>query len=454
MSKTIRIRNLTIGPGTPKIIVPIAGVTKEEILSLAERVKDASPDLIEWRADWYEDTSEFDKVKDILRCLRKVMGEIPILFTFRSAGEGGEKNIDRERYASLNRRAASSGIVDLIDVESGEMFDADTLDTMTEAELARLRDLQSLAKQSGEYKYVCAVCGQPLRLNSPKFASKQYRSYFFSHYSNGGDCPLKTRSDALDPIQSTIKWYEQFKESGLHRDMCRKLMDVVISQYDRNYLDSLNRYNKALQQRNSLLKLEEEPDVALLEIWEEQMAREGEFLYSKRDEFINLLSPLFQQIYQRISEDKEKVSLRYVSHCQRGPLLEVIQRDRAKDRIMGYSLHGVHRDDLEMMLGDYPMKREGSQGQNKTFVAALKLAQLQFLKTKVGTAPLLLLDDIFDKLDAHRVEQIIRLVGTEDFGQIFITDTNRSHIDKILQGSGADYRLFEVTQGKISDARN
>ena len=228
----------------------------------------------------------------------------------------------------------------------------------------------------------------------------------------------------------------------------RKLMDVVISQYDRNYLDSLNRYNKALQQRNSLLKLEEEPDVALLEIWEEQMAREGEFLYSKRDEFINLLSPLFQQIYQRISEDKEKVSLRYVSHCQRGPLLEVIQRDRAKDRIMGYSLHGVHRDDLEMMLGDYPMKREGSQGQNKTFVAALKLAQLQFLKTKVGTAPLLLLDDIFDKLDAHRVEQIIRLVGTEDFGQIFIT------VDKILQGSGADYRLFEVTQGKISDARN
>lgn len=229
----------------------------------------------------------------------------------------------------------------------------------------------------------------------------------------------------------------------------RKLMDVVISQYDRNYLDSLNRYNKALQQRNSLLKLEEEPDTSLLEIWEEQMAREGEFLYRKRDEFINQLSPLFQQIYQRISEDKEKVSLRFVSHCQRGPLLEVIQRDRAKDRIMGFSLHGVHRDDLEMMLGDYPMKREGSQGQNKTFVAALKLAQLQFLKSKVGTAPLLLLDDIFDKLDAHRVEQIIRLVGTEDFGQIFITDTNRANIDKILQGSGADYRLFEVEQGKV-----
>lgn len=234
----------------------------------------------------------------------------------------------------------------------------------------------------------------------------------------------------------------------------RRLMDVVISQYDRNYLDSLNRYNKALQQRNSLLKLEEEPDISLFEIWEEQMAREGEFLYGKREEFINQLSPLFQSIYQRISEDKEHVSLHYVSHCQRGPLLEVIQRDRAKDCIMGYSLHGVHRDDLEMMLGDYPMKREGSQGQNKTFVAALKLAQLRFLKEKVGTSPLLLLDDIFDKLDAHRVEQIIRLVATEDFGQIFITDTNRSHIDKILQSSGADYRLFEVRQGKIMGINN
>lgn len=229
----------------------------------------------------------------------------------------------------------------------------------------------------------------------------------------------------------------------------RKLMDVVVAQYDRNYLDSLNRYNKALMQRNSLLKLETEPDGSLLDIWEEQMAHEGELLYGKRRDFIESLSPLFQEIYQRISGDKEKVSLCYVSHCQRGPLLDVIRCDRAKDRIMGYSLHGVHRDDLEMMIGDYPMKREGSQGQNKTFVTALKLAQLLFLKSKVGTAPLLLLDDIFDKLDANRVEQIIRLVGTEDFGQIFITDTNREHIDKILESSGADYCLFEVREGNI-----
>ena len=118
-----------------------------------------------------------------------------------------------------------------------------------------------------------------------------------------------------------------------------------------------------------------------------------------------------EEIYQNISEDREQVSLSYESHCQRGPLLDVIQRDRLKDRAVGYSLHGIHRDDLEMLQGGYPVKREGSQGQHKTFVIALKLAQFSFLKrTSSNTTPLLLLDDIFDKLDARRVEQIVKLV--------------------------------------------
>ena len=160
----------------------------------------------------------------------------------------------------------------------------------------------------------------------------------------------------------------------------RRLMDMVISQYDNLYLDALNRYNKALQQRNTLLKMEEEPDLELMRIWEEQMAAEGEVIYQKRSAFVQELIPVFQQIYQQISDDRESVSLRYVSHGQRGPLLEVIQRDRMKDRAVGYSLHGVHRDDLEMLLGDYPMRREGSQGQLKTFVIAMKLAQFSFLK--------------------------------------------------------------------------
>jgi len=160
---------------------------------------------------------------------------------------------------------------------------------------------------------------------------------------------------------------------------------------------------------------------------------------------------LFQKFYRRISHEKENVSLRYVSHCQRGELLDVIQRDRLKDRAVGYSLHGVHRDDLDMLIGGYPIKREGSQGQNKTFVIALKLAQFEFLKQVCSkTTPILLLDDIFDKLDADRVEQIVRIVAGEDFGQIFLTDTNRSHLDQILRGSTLDYKLFHVKNGVIT----
>lgn len=231
----------------------------------------------------------------------------------------------------------------------------------------------------------------------------------------------------------------------------RRLMDVVISQYDHSYIEYLSNYTKALQQRNALLKMEEEPDRALLEIWEQEMARNGEQLYQKREAFVQELIPIFQRIYQHISGEREEVSLRYVSHCQRGPLLDVIQRDRFKDRAVGYSLHGVHRDDLEMLIGDYQMKREGSQGQNKTFVIALKLAQFDFLhRTSSSTTPLLLLDDIFDKLDAQRVEAIVQLVSGDSFGQIFITDTNREHLDQILHNSQNEYKIYEVENGEVS----
>lgn len=234
----------------------------------------------------------------------------------------------------------------------------------------------------------------------------------------------------------------------------RRLMDMVISQYDSPYIEALSRYNKALQQRNALLKMEEEPDQTLLGIWEEEMALQGEIIFHKREVFVQELIPLFQSIYQTISGGSEEVSLGYSSHCQRGPLLEVIRRDRMKDRAVGYSLHGIHRDDLEMLIDGYPMRREGSQGQSKTFTLALKLAQFDFLKrTPSATPPLLLLDDIFDKLDAQRVEQIVRLVSGENYGQIFITDTNLDHLDQILAHSGFDYKLFEVVGGEISDRK-
>jgi DNA replication and repair protein RecF len=198
--------------------------------------------------------------------------------------------------------------------------------------------------------------------------------------------------------------------------------------------------------------MESEPDASLMEILEREMAVQGEKVYRSRDTFVQELIPVFQKIYQEISDDKEVVSLRYTSHCQRGPLQDVIQRDRAKDRAVGYSLHGIHRDDLNMLIGDFQMRREGSQGQNKTFVLALKLAQFDFLKrTASHTTPILLLDDIFDKLDAQRVMHIVKLVSGDAFGQIFITDTNREHLDRILQHNVIDYKLFLVNDGDIEE---
>ena len=231
----------------------------------------------------------------------------------------------------------------------------------------------------------------------------------------------------------------------------RHFLDIVISQYNQTYLDALMRYNKALQQRNTLLKQEEEPDNELMALLEEEMARVGTYIYEERKRYVELFIPTFQSFYSLISQEKEQVSLTYSSHGERGDLLEVIRRDRAKDRAVGYSLHGTHRDDLQMMLGGFPIKREGSQGQNKTFLIALKLAQFDFLKqTGSHTSPLLLLDDIFDKLDATRVQQIIKLVSGDHFGQIFLTDTNREHLDHILSTTASSYRLFQVKGGNIT----
>lgn len=234
----------------------------------------------------------------------------------------------------------------------------------------------------------------------------------------------------------------------------RRFMDVVISQYDREYLSALIRYNKAMAQRNTLLKAEVEPDDELMNVWEEMMASAGEVVFRKRNDFINEFIPTFQSFYSYISQDQEVVNLSYESHAMQGNLLQIIRESRQRDRIMGYSLKGIHKDDLVMQLAEYPIKREGSQGQNKTYLVALKLAQFDFLRRTGGnTTPLLLLDDIFDKLDASRVEQIVKLVSGDKFGQIFITDTNRDHLDKILRKIEGEYKVFGVEQGAIYERK-
>ena len=233
-------------------------------------------------------------------------------------------------------------------------------------------------------------------------------------------------------------------------DERRKFMDVVISQYDKDYLNALIQYNKAMTQRNSLLKSEQPTDPQLFDVLEEMMAEVGLQVFEKRKAFISEFIPMFQEYYSIISQDKESVSLDYKSDLFEGNLLDVLRQSRSRDLIMGYSLKGIHKDDLIMSLADFPIKREGSQGQNKTYLVALKLAQFTFLRKVSNKVPLLLLDDIFDKLDALRVEKIMHLVAGPEFGQIFITDTNRSHLESILHKMQSSFKLFVVRDGAIN----
>ena len=232
----------------------------------------------------------------------------------------------------------------------------------------------------------------------------------------------------------------------------RRFMDLVISQYTPAYMEWLSHYNKALQQRNALLKQDDPtPSIEILDAYEQMMASYGELIYHERDKYIRELVPIFQKYYNRISGNREPVHLQYVSHGARGPLYATIRAGRNRDLAVGYSLHGIHKDDLEMTLGGYNIRKEASQGQSKTYLISLKLAQLDFLEhTGSNTRPILLLDDIFDKLDSQRVKNIIDMVGKNDFGQIFITDTNREHMDHILAHHANDYKLFHVKSGNIT----
>lgn len=233
----------------------------------------------------------------------------------------------------------------------------------------------------------------------------------------------------------------------------RKFMDMVIAQYDSRYVECLLRYEKSLKQRNALLKQEEEPDWGVMQVLEEMMSMDASYIYECRKAFVTAFSPIFQNLYAALCDsNREEVSIQYASHLSRGDLQEQLVAFRAKERIVGYTLHGVHRDDLELFLNDFPIRQEGSQGQTKTYFIAMKLAQFLYLKERGNQrTPLLLLDDIFDKLDAGRVARIIDYVSGNSFGQIFITDTNREHLDGILEATTKDYKLFHVVEGEITE---
>ena len=234
----------------------------------------------------------------------------------------------------------------------------------------------------------------------------------------------------------------------------RKFVDNVISQTDNQYLDILITYNRILLQRNTLLKNIRDTgifDKGLLEVLNLQLVEAGERIFNIRQRFMQEFLPEFRRYYQFLTDDVEQVDLVYESQLQGQIFLELLNKSIDKDRALERTTVGIHKDDLQFSIHQgMQLKKFGSQGQQKSFLIALKLAQYAFLKNKKQFKPLLLLDDIFDKLDDQRTKKLMQLVSEDEFGQIFLTDTDSSRIRRIFQEIGKPIRIFEVQGGQVN----
>lgn len=231
-------------------------------------------------------------------------------------------------------------------------------------------------------------------------------------------------------------------------DERRRYLNACIAQLDRTYLHSVMRYNAVLAERNRLLKTH--PDETMLGIYDLQLCEHGRVVHARRRAFVEQLRPRVAESYRTLSGDREQVELLYRSELNDRPMEELLQAARQKDLVNEFTTSGIHRDDLVLRIGDRPLRKYGSQGQQKSFLIALKLAQYGVLAEATGERPILLFDDLFDKLDAGRVEQLIRLVSSERFGQIFITDCNPTRLRTILDRAGGDYTLCCVADGAVA----
>jgi DNA replication and repair protein RecF len=231
-------------------------------------------------------------------------------------------------------------------------------------------------------------------------------------------------------------------------DERRRYLNGFISQLDRAYLQALVRYNAVLGERNRLLKISR--DEQMLCIYDRQLVEQGGIIHRKRSEIAALLEPEVARYYRHLSSDREQVTLEYRSELNDTPFEELLLKSREKDFVNGFTTAGIHRDDLVLRIGGYPLRKYGSQGQQKSFLIALKLAQYALVAQAKGEKPILLLDDLFDKLDAGRVEQLIRLVSEDSFGQIMITDCNPTRLRTILDKAGGEYALFTVGNGAVT----
>jgi len=241
-------------------------------------------------------------------------------------------------------------------------------------------------------------------------------------------------------------------ESGEDR---RKFLNTLLSQLDREYLHTLIKYNRILAERNKLLKQSYSGNFSeILEVLDLQLAESGRRIHARRRELIESLTPVVEKYYAVLSDDRERVQIAYKSDLNETPFEELLRSAYERDRILQHTTVGIHRDDIRMKIAGYPLRKYGSQGQQKSFLVALKLAQFEVIAAHCGYKPILLLDDIFDKLDMDRVERLIRLVSDQRFGQIFITDSNKVRLDGILETLDQDFRLFTVAAGEIRADEN
>lgn len=230
-------------------------------------------------------------------------------------------------------------------------------------------------------------------------------------------------------------------------DTRRKFMDSVISQSDKLYLKNIIKYNKVLAQRNSLLKYfaaNRTFDASNLIVYNEQLKQYGQPVYEKRASFLEEFIPIFQERYKAISDSKEQVNLSYKTQLKEDNLLSLFNESLEKDRVLQYTSVGIHKDDLLFEIDGYPIKKFGSQGQQKSYLIALKLAQFDFIKAHSNVKPILLLDDIFDKLDDTRVAQIVNLVNSNQFGQLFISDTHKDRTEEVVKQTNQPYKIFQL----------
>ncbi len=230
-------------------------------------------------------------------------------------------------------------------------------------------------------------------------------------------------------------------------DTRRKFIDGVISQSDKAYLQTIIKYNKILSQRNSLLKYfaaNHTFDATTLSVYNEQLEQFGTEIFNKRIAFLDTFIPIFKAQYAAISGGKEEVNITYDSKLLDTNLLTLLENNLEKDRALQYTSVGIHKDDLSFKITEYPVKKFGSQGQQKSFLIALKLAQFNFIKEQAKTTPILLLDDIFDKLDENRVAQIVTLVDNDNFGQIFISDTHAERTENVVKTIHQSYKIFKL----------